>query len=71
MPWQWHTDAKGHRHYRRADVELGLEPATPDSELDPASLKKDALIEYAISQGVTDTTGTKAEILERLAALDA
>ena len=64
MPWEYVTDAKGHRHYRRSEVELGLEPATPTDELDLASLKKDALVQYAIEHGV-DATGTKAEILAR------
>lgn len=71
MPWEYHVDAKGHRHYRRVPVELGLEPATEEDQLDPATLKKDALIEYAIERGVGDTSGTKAEIIARLAALDA
>lgn len=67
MPWEYHVDGRGHRHYRRVDVTNKLVEATPESELDPASLKKDALVEYAIERGV-DATGTKADILARLAA---
>lgn len=67
MPWEYHVDARGHRHYRRSEAELGLVEATPEDEIDLASMKKDALVEYAIEKGI-DATGTKAEIIARLEA---
>ena len=64
--YEWKSTQHGHRLFRRPSA-ASLKAAAPKPDL--ASLKKDELIEVATEQGL-DTSGTKADIIERLEADD-
>jgi hypothetical protein len=68
--YEWKATQYGTRLFRRpgsgpAPVKAKAAKAAPAPALDLSSLKKDELVAQAEAQGV-DTSGTKADIIERL-----
>lgn len=67
--YQWKPTEHGRRLFRRPGG-ASVEPAAPETQtVDYGAMLKPELVETAEARGL-DTTGTKADIIERLEADD-